>query len=305
MITKPLTDLFEGGGLLITSTSNKKITDLNYSEIVTLFERYGVLLFRGFELDPHEIQNVTNIYTQSYANDAIRRDSRFGQKIVRDVDLGNDAHTLHSEASYSASAWPEIIWFFCNIAPQKNGATILCDGQKLWKNLSSDTKTFFLAEPLSFDLEITFGKPRKGRGKQIWMSNTTGTKGFINWETGSFEFMQLMYAVNESRSGKELCFANHLLAELGKDPQIKNKFMKTMSGEKVPDQFVDEVKQKSSELTFEQYWQDHDLIMIDNKRFMHGRRAFEKNCIREILVVQTSRASFGFGATTRNRIEDS
>ena len=168
MITKPLTDLFQGGGLLITPSSKKKISDLNYSEIVTLFERYGVLLFRGFELDPQEIPNVTNIYTQSYANDAISRDSRFGQKIVRDVDLGNDAHTLHSEAGYSASAWPEIIWFYCNIAPQKNGGTILCDGQKLWKNLSSDTKTFFLAEPLSFDLEIAFGKPRKGRGKQIW-----------------------------------------------------------------------------------------------------------------------------------------
>ena len=305
MITKPLTDLFEGGGLLITPSSNKKITDLNYSEIVTLFERYGVLIFRGFELDPHEIPNVTNIYTQSYANDAIRRDSRFGQKIVRDVDLGNDAHTLHSEASYSASAWPEIIWFYCNIAPQKNGGTILCDGQKLWKNLSSDTKTFFLAEPLSFDLEITFGKPRKGRGKQIWMSNTTGTKGFINWETGSFEFMQLMYAVNESRSGKELCFANHLLAELGKDPQIKNKFMKTMSGEEVPDQLLDEVKQKSSEITFEINWQNHDLAMIDNKRFMHGRRAFDKNITREIVIVQTARASFGFGQTTRSRVEES
>ena len=114
MITEPLTDLFDGGGLLITPFSNKKIIDLDYNEIVILFERYGVLLFRGFELEANEISNVTNIYTQSYANDAIRRDSRFDQKVVRDVDLGNDAHTLHSEASYSASAWPEIIWFYCN-----------------------------------------------------------------------------------------------------------------------------------------------------------------------------------------------
>jgi len=305
MITEPLTDLFDGGGLLITPFSNKKIIDLDYNEIVILFERYGVLLFRGFELEANEISNVTNIYTQSYANDAIRRDSRFDQKVVRDVDLGNDAHTLHSEASYSASAWPEIIWFYCNLAPQKNGATILCDGQKLWKNLSSGAKTFFLAEPLSFDLDIPFGKPRKGRGKQNWISNIAGTKGFINWENGSFEFMQLVYAVHESRSGKELCFANHLLAELGKDPQIKNKFMKTISGEKVPEKFIDEIKQKSSELTFEQYWQDHDLIMIDNKRFMHGRRAFDKKINREIVIIQTAKASFGFGSTTRNRVEES
>jgi len=117
--------------------------------------------------------------------------------------------------------------------------------------------------------------------------------------------MQLIYAVHESRSGKELCFANHLLAELGKDPQIKNKFMKTISGEKVPEKFIDEIKQKSSELTFEQYWQDHDLIMIDNKRFMHGRRAFDKKINREIVIIQTAKASFGFGSTTRNRVEES
>ena len=304
MITEPLTDLFESEGAKIMPSSIKKISDLEFDQVVSLFELHGVLLFRGFDLGAHEILNVTDIYTQKYANDAIRRKSRFDNKFIRDVDIGNDAHTLHSEGSNSSTTWPEIIWFYCNIAPQKNGGTILCDGKKLWKNLSSDTKIFFLAEPLSFDLEIAFGKPRKGRGKQIWMSNTTGTKGFINWETGSFEFMQLIYAVNESRSGKELCFANHLLAELGKDPQIKNKFMKTMSGEKVPDQFLDEVKQKSSEITFEINWQNHDLAMIDNKRFMHGRRAFDKNITREIVIVQTARASFGFGQTTRSRVEE-
>ena len=129
------------GGTPANNISNTITVPVKNGDIVILQDNYkikGNVIYYAADI---EIPNVTNIYSQSYANDAIRRNSRFYQKIVRDVDLGNDAHTLHSEASYSASAWPEIIWFYCNIASPKNGATILCDGQKLWKNLSSASKT--------------------------------------------------------------------------------------------------------------------------------------------------------------------
>ena len=44
--------------------------------------------------------------------------------------------------------------------------------------------------------------------------------------------------------------------------------------------------------------------MIDNKRFMHGRRAFDKGTKRDIVIVQTERASFGYGSTTRKKINN-
>ena len=139
MITEPLTDLFEGGGLLITPSSNKKIIDLDYNEIVTLFERHGIILFRGFDIDAYEITKVTDIYTEKYAVDANRRAARFKQRVVRDVDYqniekGDSSVLLHSEASFTP-AWPEIIWFYCHIPPLDGGNTILCDGVKLWEKL--------------------------------------------------------------------------------------------------------------------------------------------------------------------------
>ena len=42
--------------------------------------------------------------------------------------------------------------------------------------------------------------------------------------------------------------------------------------------------------------------MIDNRRFMHGRRAFKKGEKRDLLVVQSSLANFGYGSTTRQKI---
>ena len=45
--------------------------------------------------------------------------------------------------------------------------------------------------------------------------------------------------------------------------------------------------------------------MIDNKRIMHGRRKILDGEKRDILNIQTLRASFGFGATTRSSISRS
>ena len=102
--------------------------------------------------------------------------------------------------------------------------------------------------------------------------------------------------------GDSLSFSNHLLAELVKDPQIKNKFMLVSNGEKVPTKYIVEIQLKSSELTYDHMWTKNDLLMIDNKRFMHGRRAFEKGVKRDIVIIQSQRASFGYGCTTRHSV---
>ena len=39
--------------------------------------------------------------------------------------------------------------------------------------------------------------------------------------------------------------------------------------------------------------------MINNKRFMHGRRAYEKKDPRDIVNIQTGKAQFGNGFVTK------
>ena len=71
------------------------------------------------------------------------------------------------------------------------------------------------------------------------------------------------------------------------------------SGKAIPEKFIDEIKQVSDDITVDHSWQQGDVVMVDNIRFMHGRRAFEKGDPRDILTVQTARASFGFSSDTR------
>ena len=72
-------------GCIITPSNDENIQDMEYNEIVFLFERYGTILFRGFGFPPEKITTVTDRYTERYSGEAQRRPSRYGQKVVHDV----------------------------------------------------------------------------------------------------------------------------------------------------------------------------------------------------------------------------
>ena len=122
--------------------------------ILPLFDVFartdGIRAVENFGLWPANYFQIC----ENYANDALRRKSRMEQKEVRNVDYRNEEMALHSEASFSPN-WPEIIWFFCNeFNTDGRGATTLCDGIKLWDNLSYEAKNFFLLNPIKYKLRI-------------------------------------------------------------------------------------------------------------------------------------------------------
>ena len=90
----------------------RKVKDeLDYELIIQLFEKHGIILFRDFDLDGKDIKKFSDLFTINYSQDAQRRNCRFGNRNIRNVDYGFEQVDLHSEASFSPS-WPELIWFF-------------------------------------------------------------------------------------------------------------------------------------------------------------------------------------------------
>jgi len=218
MRKKIISELFENGGLVINQSSNLKIQDLVYQDVVSLFEHYGIILFKDFGIKPERLTDITDRFTVSYAADALRRSVRFNEKVIREVDAGSKEVLLHSEASFTP-VWPEIIWFYCNTPPRDGGATTLCDGVKLWKALSAKTKDFFLLNPIRFEIEIVVGEKKIGRGKRPWMLNSLGTgNGYIDWDTGTLHIFLHRFAIQEGRVSNQLCFANHLFISPETEP---------------------------------------------------------------------------------------
>ena len=53
-----------------------------------------------------------------------------------------------------------------------------------------------------------------------------------------------------------------------------------------------EIYDKAEDLTYHHNWQQGDLIMINNKRFIHGRSKIEKRSNRDIINAQTLNCNF-------------
>lgn len=296
--TEPISDLIAGGGLLVQPVDpGEQLLAVDHETIVELFEQHGVLLFRGFGIAPDDLLAVTDSFTETYAPDAVRRPKRFGKKQIRDVERGDADIPLHSEAAF-APIWPEIIWFYCVVPATVGGSTTICDGVMLWKKLSPQTKRLFLAQPVRYHYLSELGEEKvPGRGREPWPFHTLGVEGYRDRENGIADLYVSRFAVQESRS-RMLCFANHAFTDF-------LDLTTTMSdGTTIPSETVLEIREAAEQLIYEIQWQPGDLVMLDNKRFLHGRRAFDSSqSSRDIVQIQSARASFAFGATMRTAIK--
>ena len=82
----------------------------------------------------------------------------------------------------------------------------------------------------------------------------------------------------------KIYLASHILYKKGDDTIIN---LSQLNGKKLPPSLVRIIEKKAKEITYFHKWEKHDLIMLDNKRIMHGRNFFLKNEKREILNLQT------------------
>ena len=294
MKTSIISEKILKGGCLIEPSDEKSIFQLSKQKLVNIFEEKGLIIFRNFNLDKLKITKFTDIFTTKYANDALRRSVRLKNNKVRDVDPGKLEMPLHSEASYSPS-WPEIIWFYCNLAPKNSGQTTVCDGQSIYKNLNASEKKFFLENQILYDLKIPYGeeifKNKNSKNKlKPWHIDHPGVKDcFINFSKKEIVFKLKRYAINKLNYTDKLAFVNHLQIILNRDPQVLNITME--NGKKVPSKIMKKVKKVSDDLTVDINWKNHDLCMIDNRRFMHGRREINSSEKRDIMVIQTLKSN--------------
>ena len=55
-------------------------------------------------------------------------------------------------------------------------------------------------------------------------------------------------------------------------------------GSSIPRQGLDRIAEMSEQFTYDLAWQDGDVVLIDNRRVMHGRRSYQGDRKRLVLV---------------------
>lgn len=285
-MTNSISNLFLGNGLILDHknyNSNQLI-----SEIKINYKKFGIILINNFSLDNEVLTYFTDKFTLRYANDANRRKERFGKKNIRSVDIGNHEIPLHSESSFTPTC-PEIMWFYCLSKNLDSGTpTTICDGIKVWENLPLEYKKKFLAEPVVYEVEAEIKK--KNNSSREWFIESIGVQDpIINFREGKISYKYKNYAVNNIKILNKISFCNHILS-LFDEKQILNAYFQSDKN------FLKEnykyIKSLTDKFTYEFHWKKNQLLMIDNKRFMHGRRAIKKDEKRDIVNIQTLISNF-------------
>ena len=120
------------------------------------------------------------------------------------------------------------------------------------------------------------------------------TLRIIDYKTGNLNFNQIKFAINEGRIPNQLCFANHVMYK-NTDETIKT--WSLLNNKKISSSIIKYIENEARKITVYHKWKKNDIMMLDNRRFMHGRNEFNKNEKRKIINIQTLTAKFGFGVS--------
>lgn len=271
-----LQPLSKNTGIQITNNDNISLLELNLEEITNLFKSSGVLLFRGFETDVNIFKQFSNLLSTDfldYTGGAFTRRIIDDDKTILSVNDDQFEIKLHGEMYYQKTK-PLMLWFFCANPASEAGQTTICDGKDFFEEISVSTKDLFSNKKLKFSVYIskdTWQKKYKtddlDKLQEMCINNDMSLK--INADK-SIYLEYICPAIIPSKCGKYQVFINSLLPTKQLHPEILN----FDDDSEIPHDVLTELDEIAERITTEIYWKKGDILMIDNTRVMHGRRAF-------------------------------
>ena len=271
--------LSENVGQKIINIDNINISNLDREEIINLFKYYGVLLFRGFENSVDTFTEFTKSLSKDfrdYTGGVLNRRVINGDATVLSVNDFNEEIKLHGEMYYQPDI-PLMVWFFCAHPAEQDGETILCDGRQFFNELSSPLKKIFINKKLKYlgHLNKEAWQKRYKTDDLAVVVQTCKRKNLLMQinEDESIDLQYICPAIHLSRCGKYQTFINSLLPA---KHRYKNRLCFDDDSE-ITDDIVSELHEIAEKITTEISWKKGDILMVDNTRIMHGRRAFSDN----------------------------
>lgn len=280
-------------GTLIEAGPGTDILKVPAREIVGRFKSTGIVLFRGFDLDLGMFQTLTEKVSAgfiSYDGGAAAREYVNGDPTVMTVSEPTHSYPvpLHGEMYY-VERKPLILWFYCVKPVKAGGETTVGDGTWILKNLSDRTRGLFEENRIKYVMIFP-----EGRWQKIFHTEDieevrrhcerNDYRMHIDAKDGSVVAEYVSDAIWKTRFGEERSFINNVFAitrwEWAGVPYRK---VRLEDGRRIPEEIIQELWEIEARATREVAWKPGDVLMVDNTRFLHGRRRFE-DMTREIYV---------------------
>lgn len=256
--------------------NNENILNLGEESIIDSFLSEGVILFRGFDTNIESFTQFSNKLSSNfmdYSGGVFNRRVINGNPTILTVNDFNNEVRIHGEMYYQKMI-PQMLWFYCHQPASSDGETIICDGKRFYNALNDSLKELFRYKKLRYVSKMDksawikrYKTDNLSDLKRICESNDVQL--YIN-EDQSIETHFTCPIVHPSRSREYLVFINSLLPAKSMYPDS----VTFDDGSDIDEDIMLQLNDIAEKLIVEICWEKGDILMIDNTRIMHGRRAF-------------------------------
>jgi alpha-ketoglutarate-dependent taurine dioxygenase len=268
---------------LVENNGEGDLASLSAEHVTGLLRRWAAVLYRGFRPNIESFSAWVQRHGGRLSLDPARR---FEAPGVQHVDSGLAAIPLHIENGV-APTQPDLLWFYCEHAAASGSQTTVCDGVRVWAELSDAARDFFRSAGIKY--ARTF-EPAHWRPYMAHELGPNVTPDSVTHEHVRALFAKLPGQVAEPRDGDrlyteftvpavrlsalcpELAFANSLI---GPSYNYAPPRITTHDDRPIPEALLTEVRAVTEACTEQIDWRDGDVLLIDNHRAMHGRRRIE------------------------------
>lgn len=263
------------GPLAVVSGHGKALEETDIRAVRSLLEQRGAVLLRGFVTTVDGFAALGDaLCSAAVFNESPNRELLGHGVQIQSVDLGGDPFPLHPELA--REPWrPDLAMFACLDPPSVGGQTNICDGIAIAENLPQDLRHEFAEKRLFY---IRSASPEALR---YWLGTDRPDDALLAAppETCPYWFRRTPGGIVRGFTRPVLeptlfdtrpAFANFLL--FARD-YLRMTRIPLLEGKPFADDVVDSIRSVARSLTYSHRWQQGDVVLLDNSRFMHGRKA--------------------------------
>ncbi len=270
-----------GTGRMLVSAGNGDLAGVDPADLVDLLAAAGFLVLRGFATDIETFAVTVKRLSSMVVADPARE---FFGTVAQKVDAGLHGVGLHLENGNSPFR-PDLNWFYCQRAARAGSQTTVCDGYRVYDQLSGPAREAFTGQEICYARNVA---------EPAWRALAVHLLGGVK-STAEVTIEDLMsFAPEPERTtvrdnGDGSVFYAHrepavrLPTLFDTRPAWANSIfgpsynyeaprITFADGSPIPAPLLAEVRDVTAAVTEDIDWQDGDVVVIDNSRVMHGRR---------------------------------
>jgi alpha-ketoglutarate-dependent taurine dioxygenase len=298
-------------GAVISPGEGNDLISEDSSELAELFRKYRCLVFRGFHATVDDFQRLTSMFTsdfQTYQGGGFTvgpfSRSTVGNNKTLLTATGKTqefALPLHGELYYLGKP-PDLIWFYSARSVSEGGETTVGDGAQIFRDLSESTARRFTERGIRYQRRLASGDWQAA----FQTEDASAVEAFckaqgleLTWDADGSAVTHFRSSALRTDDSRNPAFISSLVllalaewaivsgkaaAAMPEAKDLKPDFVvRWDDGSPLEPTILKDVVEACARNEVAVSWTDGDIMMVDNRSIMHGRRA-SSGRDRQILV---------------------